>query len=371
MGVNRGLFAATGACLAALVAWPVVGSQAAEVGELSPRAPHVVPPEGTVEAPIPLCEMPADLDCIQSVAIVRGTERIPVRLVRGGSEPQSIWSYAGRQGQVITFGIYSFLRPTGVVESWGGRLPGARFYVERQPDAVAPARGDADLDCSTGDRAACTVGDPPLPEGDSVEIAFRASWIRVLNVAVRGQDLAFDSRRVPGGTLFTMSARQDLLPRVKPLAGVPVDEWPTDAWDASLSFIIDHAGTDTSDSAYDPRCAYAGAPVAGHNAPAAGRPSWNNRTNSLDFAIMAPHRGPDGEIYRGYFQAQIPMSWLRCESGRKDLRANSFTIRVLGEDGEEQVATTALNVRNRTLYVQAFGFHYSSPTVQLLSKAKR
>ena len=321
--------------------------------------------------PIPLCQLPSDLDCIQSVVIRRGSERIPVRYVNGGTGPQSIWSYVSRQGQVVTFGIHALLKPTGVIESWGGRIPGARFFVERQPDSTAPFRGDANLDCSTGDRAACTAGDPPLPEEDSVEIAFRASWIRVLNVAVRGQDLAFESRRITGGTLFTMSARQDLHPRMRPIDGVPFDQWPTDAWDASLFFIIDHAGASTSDSAYDPRCAYAGAPVAGHNAPAAGRPYWNRQTNSLEFAIAAPHRGPDGDLYRGYFQAQIPISWLRCESGRKDLRANSFTIRVLSEDGEEQVATTALNVRNRTLYVQAFGFHYSSPTVQLMSKSKR
>jgi hypothetical protein len=277
----------------------------------------------------------------------------------------------GSKRKAITFVVSAFLKPTGVVESWGGRVPGASFDVVRQGDAGTPFRDDAALDCSTGDRFTCTFGDPPLPENDRVEISFRASWVRVLNVAVRGQDLVFDSRRIPGGTLFTMSARQDLLPRLNPVDGVPLEEWTTDAWVASLNFIIDHAGASSFDSAYDPRCAYAGAPVAGHNAPVAGRPWWNNRTNSLDFAIIAPHRGPDGEVYRGYFQAQIPMSWLRCESGRKDLRANSFTIRVLTEDGEEQVATSALTVRNRTLFVQAFGFHYSSPTVQLVSEAKR
>lgn len=357
--------------LALVMVLPVPGLQAAERSAVSGRAAHVVPPDGNVEVPIPLCQIPQDLDCIQSVTVIRGEKRLTARLVDGGKGSQSLWSYPGPQRETVTFAIHSFLKPTGVVEAWGGRIPGARFFIERQGDANAPFREESDVDCSTGDRAACTFGDPPLPEDDRIEIAFRASWIRTLNVAVRGRDLSYDKQSIAGGTLFTMSASQDLLPRVQPVEGVPIDEWKATAWDASLSFIIDHAGTSGADSAYDPRCAKAGAPVAGHNAPAAGRPSWNNLTNSLNFAIAAPHLGPDGSVYRGYFQAKIPMAWLRCESGRTDLRASGFTIRVLSENGEEQAATTALKVVNRTLYVQAFGFHYSSPMVQLVSKPKR
>ena len=168
-----------------------------------------------------------------------------------------------------------------------------------------------------------------------------------------------------------MAARQEILPRISSPAGTPVDQWTSDAWTANLNFIIDHAGASQADSAYDPRCAPFGAPVAGHNAPAAGRPYWNRTTNSLDFNILAPHYGPDGQVYRGFFQAQIPIAWLKCESGRRDLRASGFSIRVISEDGEEQVATTALAVRKGTLHVQAFGFHYSAPTVQIVSAPKK
>ena len=331
-------------------------------------APLVIPPDGTREVRIPMCVERADMDCIESVSVVRAAQRIRPQLVSSGFGIPTLWSYPSQDSGEVTFSLDAHLKPTGVVESWGGRVPGARFWVRRQSDARNPFRTEANLDCTTGIPADCTIGHPPLPDGDRIEIAYRSSWIRPLNVAVRGRDLKYRTKSIDGGTLFVLSASQDRVPRVVEPNGTPIDQWTADAWISELAFIIDHAGSSSLDSAYDPKCAPMGAPVAGQNSTAAGRPFWDQSSNSLNFNIYAPHRGPDGGIYRGLFQAQIPMSWLRCESGRSDLRANGFTISVVSEDGEEQVATTALRVRNRTLYVQAFGFHYSAPTVQLVSK---
>lgn len=362
-----------GGLLIAALATAVFGSSqpASAVRDVAPRAPHVIPPDGDREVPIPLCVGAEDLDCIDGVAVLTGGKRIPAQLAGEPSGPQSSWAYESSTGDVVAFNVDSRLKPTGVIESWGGRIPGARFWVDRVADSSNPFRDEDDLDCATGIREDCTIWSPLLPADDRIEIAFRSSWIRPLNVAVRGRDFTYRTRPISGGTLFTMAAKQDVIPRISSPAGTPFDDWTADAWMAYLNFIIDHAGTSVLDSAYDPRCAKKGAPVAGHNAPGAGRPYWDHGSRSLNFAIQAPHHGPDGEVYRGYFQAQIPLAWLRCEARQGDLRASGFSIRVVSEDGEEQAATTSLTTRRGVLHVQAFGFHYSSPTVQLVSKKKR
>lgn len=369
--VLRGIWRASG-CVVVFVLGASALSYPASAGPISVlREPHVIPPDGDRKVEIPLCRIEQDRDCIQSLTILRGGKLIQTRLAADPKGPNSGWSYRGASGKEINFSLWAELTPTGVVEPWGGRLPGARFWIQREGDADSPARDESNLDCSSGDVAACTLWSPPLPREDRVEIVFRSSWIRPLNVAVRGRDFVYKTERIAGGTLFTMAASQDLIPRITNPEGTPIEKWESDAWEAYLNFIIDHAGTSQADSAYDPRCADFGAPVAGHNAPGAGQPHWDHQTNSLNFNIQAPHRGPDGQVYRGFFQAQIPMSWLKCESGRRDLRASGFSIRVVSEDGEEQVATTALKARKGILYVQAFGFHYSSPTVQIVSKKKK
>lgn len=335
------------------------------VATAAPMVPQAIDEVGTAEVGIPVCSAPSDIDCLESVVIVRRGVRIPARLLQESAWGMSQWTYTSPTQGNVELSVLSRLMPLGVIQSWGGQVPGARIQVDRKPDWQHPSHGPEGIDCSTGVVEDCTVAGPAMPPDEAVEVALRMSWLRPLNVAVHGHDVSYRQETIPGGHKFVLSAEENLSAIVTSPPGTPMNKLTSDYWMPDLYFIIDHAGTSTADSAYDPRCASHGAPVTAHNASWAGQPYWNPGDQSFNFGIQSAHYAPSGSLYEGTFEAKFPVAWLRCQASLAHLSLNGFIVQVLNENGEEQAATTVFRQRKGQVTVRAAGFHFSSPTIKL------
>ena len=99
---------------------------------------------------------------------------------------------------------------------------------------------------------------------------------------------------------------------------------------------------------------------------------WDAASNAIDFNIGADHRDVRGRLFRGFFSARLPISWIECSWGIPRFNASEFSVTVTTEEGEDIAATRLLRVRGGHLEVTVTGFHYSSPTISLVRKpAKR
>lgn len=92
---------------------------------------------------------------------------------------------------------------------------------------------------------------------------------------------------------------------------------------------------------------------------------WSRNAKTLNFQVFAPHLDPYGKPFRGDFTAVVPIAWLECHSGRRNLRPSGFSVEVVDENGVEKVATTSLRVKSKVLHMRAVGFTFSRPTIKL------
>lgn len=83
---------------------------------------------------------------------------------------------------------------------------------------------------------------------------------------------------------------------------------------------------------------------------------------ALNYSVAAWHRIPSGHVFRGSYDLVMRSDTARCLYGlrKAPLRAE---IRVLSEDGEEQVATTSVTERNGWVHLAAYNFTFSNPTI--------
>jgi hypothetical protein len=199
-----------------------------------------------------------------------------------------------------------------------------------------------------------------------VQLQIRTSWLKPLNLAMYASDADWSQRKIAGGNLWTFSG-------VSTKTSTYFGDWskklkekaPADADGIALVFLIDHAGK-PGESYYDPACSDKGFTAEASNASAAGQPSWNPQTRSLEFNISAPHTDTKGNLNKGFFKLWVSSSYMKCkwpESGLE--KAPSFTVNVYNEDGTKQTATKVVSFRKGQLFVAAYNFHYSAPTVRI------
>ena len=96
----------------------------------------------------------------------------------------------------------------------------------------------------------------------------------------------------------------------------------------------------------------------------AGPPSFNQQTQTLDYKVASPHFNRTGGLNIGTYTLAMPTDVARCVYGFRDAPI-SATVSVVSANGEQQVATTNVATRNGWLYLSAYGFTFSSPTVQV------
>ena len=83
---------------------------------------------------------------------------------------------------------------------------------------------------------------------------------------------------------------------------------------------------------------------------------------ALKYSVAAWHRVPSGQAFRGSYDLVMRSDTARCLYGlsKAPIRAE---IQVISEDGEEQVATTAVSERDGWIRLAAYNFTFSSPTI--------
>jgi hypothetical protein len=97
---------------------------------------------------------------------------------------------------------------------------------------------------------------------------------------------------------------------------------------------------------------------------------WDQSTESLKFNIYAPHLDMNGDPFRGFFKARIPIAWLNCAfPGNTLALASQLFVSIIYEDGSVQVAFTYNRITKDYIYVEVPDFHYSSPTIAISKKA--
>ena len=97
---------------------------------------------------------------------------------------------------------------------------------------------------------------------------------------------------------------------------------------------------------------------------AAGTPTFNPETQSLDYKVMAPHLTSKGEVFKGTYDLRIKSDIARCIYGFSNAPIQA-SISILSEDGTAQTATYTVNERDGWLSLSANGFTYSAPTIQV------
>ena len=96
----------------------------------------------------------------------------------------------------------------------------------------------------------------------------------------------------------------------------------------------------------------------------AGRaPDWNDGT--LEYKVAGLHYLPDGKtLTTGTYDLAMRSDAARCLYGFTNAPI-SASISIISPDGEQKVATTVLNEKNGWLYLAAYGFTFSSPTIKI------
>lgn len=83
----------------------------------------------------------------------------------------------------------------------------------------------------------------------------------------------------------------------------------------------------------------------------------------LSYSVGALHYTPSGRPFRGSYDLVMRTETARCLYGfdKAPLRAE---IQVVAEDGEPQVATTAISERDGWIHLAAYNFTFSNPTIK-------
>lgn len=304
----------------------------------------------------PHCDTAAQLDCVESVSVFDSAGSLqPASWQVDSYQP----TFTDQLGNINNLGQ----------SNWVATIDGRQVNVGISANAESPTHACCIFDDGTikrfGSIRTSVHVDEPLTT--KVQFAIRTSWVKPMNVPLYAAEASFTQAAIPGGNLWTFAGK-----------GVSVSGYNSN-WSEKLAsnskadydatsfyFIIDHAGITDDLSAYPKTCSEFGYTAEASNATSAGMPSWNNATSSLDFAIWAPHTTTTGDQNVGFFQFWATDKYLNCKFPKNNISsANQVKIQVFDQNGELQTATYVAKHENGNLYVAAYGFHYSSPTVRL------
>ena len=102
----------------------------------------------------------------------------------------------------------------------------------------------------------------------------------------------------------------------------------------------------------------------------AGPPTYNKANGSLDYTVISPHFDSSGKEFLGTYNLLIKDEVARCIYGFSDAPIKA-EVSIVGDSGENKVATTTVSKQGEWISLSAKGFTYSSPTIRVkLSQEK-
>lgn len=102
-------------------------------------------------------------------------------------------------------------------------------------------------------------------------------------------------------------------------------------------------------------------------------PSWDERTETLNWTVGAPHFAPDGiTANKGVYRAIIPANDALLLWGLTDIRraVSALEVTIVEEDGGPSAAVRNITVRNNNLIIDMSGFSYSTPKITIKKSKK-
>lgn len=205
-----------------------------------------------------------------------------------------------------------------------------------------------------------------LPLDFSVRIGIRTSWLRPQNLQFNAVSAEFNQTQIGDGNLWTFSGSPSKI-------AIYTDDQYARAWemgwmeqadseDRWLGFTVHHAGPTPELSWWNPECADLGYMAQAFNSSAAGSPTWNSETNSLEFNIWAPHLTSSGELNTGFFRLWVHESYAECQwPGNTLVTSDKLEAVILNDDGSTQDADLSVSKVNGVIYLDAGEIHYSVP----------
>jgi hypothetical protein len=312
---------------------------AAEVGfSVNPNQKYV--------ASLTPCVTKADLDCLDSVAI----------LGEGGAESaQSFLRYNAQATRKDSNG--------NTVDQ------GDSIYENVSINAQLETPKHVIFESLTGGALRLFVS-PDLAHAKSkFKIAVRTSWLKPQDIQLKVLDAEYTKSAIPGGTLWTFSGIQTGMSAYNSASNAEYQKKLSSGAKADSTFktfeiFVHHS--DPAGSYFDTRCDAAGFTVESHNAPGAGKPFWNPVTKSLDFNIQAPHLTSSGALNLGFFKFWASDAYMDCAwPGNNLTTAKAILVSIIYEDGEAQVATSVIKHEDGQLVVGVDNLHFSSPTIRI------
>jgi hypothetical protein len=95
-----------------------------------------------------------------------------------------------------------------------------------------------------------------------------------------------------------------------------------------------------------------------------GPPTFDKAQGILDYQVLAPHYLKDQTTFLGTYDLAIKSDFARCIYGFTNAPI-SASVSIISADGTNQVATVVTNERDGWIYLGAYGFTFSSPTVRV------
>ena len=296
---------------------------------------------------LPFCSISEQLDCVASVEVKPPSgEYVAVTTDR-----QQVWTLeVDSLGNRNYFGsIYWILPGTS----------GAREYFAVSAQLFTPAHTRV-----TGVLGVSVDG---LPLGYLARVSVRTSWLRPQNLQFKATSASYSHSVIPGGNLWTFSGAHTKVSNYTSEEGYS-SNWnnQADIDETQFRFTIHHAGIAPERSTWDPRCADSGFTAQAFNAPGAGSPEWDSRTQSLQFNIGAPHLDSQGNKNIGFFRLWVSEAFASCQwPDNKLVGAESLEARIFNDDGSIQDADITVTNENGMIYLDAKNFHYSAPIFQI------
>ncbi len=210
---------------------------------------------------------------------------------------------------------------------------------------------------------------------EPVQVGRLAATVTAANTTDKGKALLSHAMRTGVSEMFrgrtirsTHPDSQDSISWVEEFRAAAND---TAAGTSTLWSFATLAGGSENNACFADKTRVVGVVTTNATALAVGAPTFEN--GMLDYRVAGLHYAPDGKtLNEGTYDLIIRSDVARCLYGFTKAPI-SATIKVVGEGGENKVATVMVNEDAKTGWIKmaAYGFNFSSPTIQVkLTQAK-